>query len=548
MSTESSLQFKLAEKDWEFEAIHRLNYKTFVEEIPQHTPRAEPRLVDKFHHENTYVIGLDGNKLAGMVALRGNRPFSLDQKLPNLDSYLPPGRSLCEIRLLAVEKAYRHGHVFSGLLKRVLDYAKKQGWNFALISGTTRQLKLYKHLGFVPFGPLVGTGDALFQPMSVALEAIEERLSPIFTPPQSPTDDTLPVSFLPGPVDMAAEVRAVFAGMPVSHRSRAFVADLQATKQLLRQLTGAAHVEILLGSGSLANDVVAGQLSLLQQPGLVLSNGEFGERLIDHARRFGLSFDALRLPWDEAFDAEHIRRTLRSEMKWLWAVHCETSTGILNDLALFRQLTAERGLKLCLDCISSLGTVPVDLRRVDLASCVSGKGLGAYPGLSMVFYNHPVPPASQCLPRYLDLGFYAAQEGIPFTHSSNLLWALQMALTRTNWPNKFARLVELCAWLRPALRELGYPLVAPDEHASPAVLTLALPGSIRSRTLGWKLEKSGYLLSYRSEYLLKRNWIQICLMGECSQRHLEAVLEILASFRPPQPSVRVESTLAAVSA
>jgi hypothetical protein len=43
----------------------------------------------------------------------------------------------------------------------------------ALISGTTRQQRLYRHLGFVPFGPLVGTPEALFQPMYLTKERLE---------------------------------------------------------------------------------------------------------------------------------------------------------------------------------------------------------------------------------------------------------------------------------------------------------------------------------------------------------------------------------------
>src|SRR5215470_12628187 len=107
MSTRLPLVFKTASEDWEFELIHRLNYKTFVEEIPQHKSSPTHRLVDKFHPENTYLICLCGRKLAGMLAVRGHRPFSLDQKLENLDSYLPTNRKVCEIRLLAVDKKYR---------------------------------------------------------------------------------------------------------------------------------------------------------------------------------------------------------------------------------------------------------------------------------------------------------------------------------------------------------------------------------------------------------------------------------------------------------
>src|SRR5439155_1351041 len=110
----------------------------------------------------------------------------------------------------------------------------------------------------------------------------------------------------------------------------------------------------------------------------------------------------------------------------------------------------------------------------------------------------------------------AAQNGVPFTHSSNLLSALQAGLKRYDSQQPFAEIVELSVWLRPKLRDLGFDILAPDAHASPAVITLALPKSISSQKTGDQLQAAGFLLSYQSEYLRDRNWIQICLMGDCS--------------------------------
>lgn len=182
MKLPARLEFKIASEDWEFEKIHSLNYATFVEEIPQHRPAPTRRLVDKFHDENTYAICLSDKKLIGMMAVRSKRPFSLDKKIPRLDEYMPPGRSVCEIRLLAVEKDFRMGQVFYGLLRFASEYCIQKGYDLAVISGTTRQQKLYKHLGFVPFGPLVGTGDALFQPMYLTRETFESNTKDYFKP------------------------------------------------------------------------------------------------------------------------------------------------------------------------------------------------------------------------------------------------------------------------------------------------------------------------------------------------------------------------------
>ena len=68
MRADPTFQLKIATEDWEFEAIHRLNYQTFVEEIPQHAPNPDGRLVDRFHAENHYVIALQGRQIAGMLA------------------------------------------------------------------------------------------------------------------------------------------------------------------------------------------------------------------------------------------------------------------------------------------------------------------------------------------------------------------------------------------------------------------------------------------------------------------------------------------------
>ena len=530
MNSDQSLNFKIATEEWELEAVHRLNYKTFVEEIPQHSHNPEQRLVDKFHGENTYAICLSGGQLVGMVAGRGQRPFSLDHKVPNLQAALPEGRTVLEVRLLSVEKEFRNGFVFSRLVGLLATHFKERGFDLAIISGTLRQLKLYKHLGFIPFGPIVGTGEAQFQPMYLTLETFIQ-MSKVLSPPSAEVNRIM-ASYLPGPVDVHAEVRKAFEKAPISHRSNAFATDFRATKRLLCELAQASRVEILLGSGSLANDAVGAQISLLQQTGLILSNGEFGDRLIDHATRLGLAFEVQQMSWGEPLDYRAIRRRVdrSQDVRWIWAVHCETSTGILNDLETLKKICTERQIRLCLDCISSIGTVPVNLSEVYLASCVSGKALASFPGLSMVFYDHDLVSAPTKLPRYLDLGYYAEQSGVPFTHSSNLLDALQTALSRTCWVEKFQQITEVSTWLRSQLRELGLQIVAPDAHASPAVVSLALPPEINSKSIGLQLKKAGFLLSYNSEYLLKRNWIQICLMGEWSHDNLTTLPGVLASL------------------
>ncbi|XCN72893.1 MAG: aminotransferase class V-fold PLP-dependent enzyme [Candidatus Electrothrix aestuarii] len=521
MTDTSSLTFKVASEEWEFEQIHELNYQTFVEEIPQHEENARGRLVDKFHQENTYVICLNGEDLLGMIALRDKRPLSLDAKLEDLDSYLPPFKSILEYRLLAVRKENRNTAIFAGIMKKAFYMALQGGYDIAVISGTTRQERLYRHLGFQPFGPLVGPGDALYQPMYIDLASALrlKQKSQVLHSSRGAEGEQVLFNYLPGPVAVANAVLEVNSGRPISHRNTSFVERVTAFRKMLSNKLNTDQVQIMAGSGTLANDVVAAHLALLSGKGLVLVNGEFGERLRDHALRAELDFIAVEAEWGQTFSREALEAALRDtpRLAWVWAVHCETSTGVLNNLEMLRRLCREHRLRLCLDAISSIGSCPVDLHEVYLATATSGKGIGSLPGLALVFSRDDLVSGEQRLSRYFDLSYYESKQGIPFTISSNAVEALITAVEKGNWLTHFEKVRQWSEELRDELEVLGLPVLADKQCRAPHVTTIALPPSLSSQTLGDHLAAEGILVSYRSEYLLARNYIQVCFMGECQR-------------------------------
>ena len=529
----SGLVFKQATEPWEFAEISQLNYASFVEEVPQHPANDDRLLVDQFHDENTYFICRRGAELLGMVCVRDRRPFSLDQKLGRLEDYLPQaeGARLCEVRLLSVRPDLRRSRVLPGLLTMMARYCQEGGYDYVVMSGRVSQQPLYRHIGFIPFGPVVGDDAAPYQPMyrpvgNVGVEFAGRFHEKVAAPP----DD--PVILTPGPVAMPDAVVQAFRQSPSSHRSPEFRELMLGVRQRLRDLTNANHCAVMVGSGTMANDVVAAQLSRLDAPGVIVTAGEFGERLLDHADRMGLEYVAARHDWGEPLDYDRIEAVLASSAGgWLWTVHCETSTGALADLPRLKALCQIHEARLVLDCISSIAATPVDLAGVWLASGASGKGLAAYPGLGLVFCEErPAPDAA--LPRYLDLGLHSAgaEDGtVPFTLSSNLLAALDAGLRRQT-PELLAQIDDDGRWLRAQLRNLGVDLVASEPESIGAVTTIALPrGAIDSVRMGTALDSLGFYTSYASGYLRKRNWLQVCLMGEVCRPQLERLLPVLAA-------------------
>lgn len=528
-----SLFFKIADHPAEFEQIERLNYQTFVEEIPQHGENSSQKLRDRFHEENTYIIGLRKEQVIGMICVRNQRPFSLDQKIGKVEQHLPVQvENLCEIRLLAVDPAYRNGRVFVGLTQALIRYCLKMGYDAAIISGTTRQQKLYKHLGFQPFAYLTGDDKAAFQPMYLTKAIFEASdIGKILKEP---------VNFMPGPATIVDEVQSAFLSSPYSHRSKEFDHKLTYIQEQLTTLTKAQYVQVFHGTGTLANDVIAGQLSLLNGKGLILINGEFGNRLKEHAQRWQLSCDHYEVEWGEAFQYERISALIEEkEYQWLWTVHCETSTGVLNNLESLKEISQKHNLKLCVDCVSSLGAVPLNLEGVTFASGVSGKTLGSYTGLSFVFHQEKVRP-SLCLPRYLDLGSYVEAGGVPYTQSSNLVEALAQALKKYEQPNDvYDQIKNRSEKIRNVIEEMGWKVLAPSEVAASLIMTIEFSEEKKAKTIGDNLFLNGFLLHYESSYLQKRNWLQISCMNRISEKNIKKLLELLSRFRDKEDATIV---------
>ena len=69
--------------------------------------------------------------------------------------------------------------------------------------------------------------------------------------------------------------------------------------------------------------------------------------------------------WGTPIDPGKVEETLKAnpDAVALAFVHSETSTGVLNDMCMLKEVCSERGIRLCMDCVSSIGTVPVDEDR-----------------------------------------------------------------------------------------------------------------------------------------------------------------------------------------
>jgi aspartate aminotransferase-like enzyme len=498
------LCFRKASRKEDFEQIHALNHRVFAEEIGQHAQEPSGSLADRFHLRNAYYVGVQGERLIGMISAHAGPEFSVRRRLPDPEVLAGLVRPL-EVRLLAIEPEARNRTVLAGLLWMVYEHAASEHYSHLLISGIVEREAMYRRMGFAPLGPPVREGAACFLPMIMPVNGLEQiagsrverhrrywrrRLSG-----QAPARlEPGPVRLMSGPVRIHAQVAEAFARAPVAHRYRAFIDGFEQARSLLRALMPGLDVAILPGSGTLANAIAANLRAIFgDREGLVISNGEFGERLRRQAEDAGLRFRHLRFEWGQPWELDAVIESMERRPAWLWAVHLETSTGVLNDLQAMFSMAGEHGTAVALDCVSRLGGVAVPGgRMLYLASGVSGKCLGSYAGLACVFVSAECRErlGGRRVCRSFDLPAMLETCGPSMTIASPLLLALLAALkmhygSPVDTVRRFAQNEAMGALVRRGLRGLGLAPLAPDAIAAPGDRYLqAAGGRIRVPVYG----------------------------------------------------------------
>ena len=334
------------------------------------------------------------------------------------------------------------------------------------------------------------------------------------------------INLTTGPVSLSQKTRTALYEQPLSHRSAAFQQLHAQTTDFLKGSFQVNEVFILTGSGTLANEVMLQEIKCIAGKGLILSNGEFGARLIDQATRNRIDHINYTLAWGENFDLNEIDTLIKKySIKWILFCHCETSTGVINEPDKITSLARVNNCLCFVDCMSTVGTMSMDLSAVAMATASSGKGFASVPGLSIIFSNIE-PTQKTDTPVYLDLYHYKKKEGIPFTLSSNLLQALFISIQQKLHPDQFSLSQKFAGEL---FKMLDEHQIVPFSNEKSRVFTIVAAESMRHKFIR-HLQANGIGISYESDYLMTRGWCQVALFGVYEERELKMVKDCVAEF------------------
>jgi alanine-glyoxylate transaminase/serine-glyoxylate transaminase/serine-pyruvate transaminase len=326
-------------------------------------------------------------------------------------------------------------------------------------------------------------------------------MSPNLLSPLDPPDRLL---LGPGPSNPDAAVSAAMAAPLVGHLDPYFLTLMDETMAGLRMLfrTTNHHTIPMSGTGTAGLETI---MFNLVEPGddvVVGVIGYFGQRLVELAERAGARVRRIDVPYGEVIAPERIAEELhRGRPKLVALVHAETSTGAAQPLEDIGRMVREHDALLMVDCVTSLGGMPVDVDGwlIDAAGSCSQKCIGAPPGLGPITVG---PRAMAAVGRrktpaatwYFDLGllfqYWGEHEGeggaarqrafhhtAPVANIYGFHEALRLILAE-GLDARFARHRAAHQRLVTGLERLGMSLFTPPGHRLPMLNVVRIPDGV----------------------------------------------------------------------
>lgn len=349
--------------------------------------------------------------------------------------------------------------------------------------------------------------------------------------------------FTPGPVNVAETLRMAVSREDICHREADFDVLLGSIEQKLLSVFQIRNREryrtvIITGSGTAANEAMLS--SVVGQGGiLILSNGEFGERLHKTSQIHNPKTHLIEVPWGAPFDPDLIETYMSAHrIDVIAMVHHETCSGMLNPLAEIGALAKTHGALFIVDGVSSVGAEPVEMERDNIAFCSSSssKAIGSYPGLSFVIgrkTEFEKLKHHRAKSTYLNLAtfyeFLSQRSQTPNTPAVPLFFAFEQALAnilREGVQNRFALIRERAEKLRRGMRRLNLKFLIDEKDMCSVLTTVHVPKSVNVTDLRRRLRESAIII-YEGKGCFKDKVFQVGNIGEMSEMDIYTFLNTL---------------------
>lgn len=308
-------------------------------------------------------------------------------------------------------------------------------------------------------------------------------------PAASPTGD--PWLLTPGPLTTSPSVKEAMLHDYGSRDTHFIAVNRNVRERLLAIIGGAdSHVCVpLQGSGTFVVEAMLGSFVPRDGKLLILINGAYGARMAKICQVLGREVVTQEVPEDTPTDLEALDQILTSDsaITHVAAVHCETTSGILNPLAEIGEIVARHGRSLLIDSMSAFGALPLDAKSITFDAVVasSNKCLEGVPGLGFCLARREALEATKGNAHSLSLDLHDQWVAMErngqwrFTPPTHCLLAFDKALDEFEAEGGVAgrggRYRDNCKVLVAGMRSLGFKTLLPDALQAPIIITFHMP-------------------------------------------------------------------------
>ena len=310
---------------------------------------------------------------------------------------------------------------------------------------------------------------------------------------QSETGD--PFLLTPGPLTTSASVKRAMVH-DWGSRDATFMRYNREVLDSITEIAGGVgtHVTVgMQGSGTFA--VEAMLTSFVPRDGkvLLLVNGAYGKRAQKICDIAGRANRVLETAEDTPPDLRALAEILADDraITHVFAVHCETTSGIANPIAEIAGIVAAAGRRLLVDSMSAFGALPIDARAVpyDALAASSNKCLEGVPGMGFVVCRKDALLATKGNATTLVLDLLDQWQTMEktgqwrFTPPIQVIVALHQAIQEYKAAGgregRHARYAGNADILIAGMRDLGFRTLLPDALQAPIIVTFRMPADPR---------------------------------------------------------------------
>ncbi|MGE7021887.1 2-aminoethylphosphonate--pyruvate transaminase [Solibacillus cecembensis] len=263
-------------------------------------------------------------------------------------------------------------------------------------------------------------------------------------------------------------------------------------KQLL-QIAGVTEEKytavLMQGSGSFVVEAVLTTAVRSRDKVLFITNGAYGERMVQMANAIGIQHTQYETSYGEAVNASDIESLLQQDpaITHVAMVHCETTTGILNPIEEVIAVAKQHNKQVIIDAMSSFGGVPINVAALQIDYLVSSanKCIQGVPGFGFVIANIDRLSACKGIARSVSLDLYDQWQAMKvdgkwrFTSPTHVVAAFAQALVELEEEGgvaaRFTRYASSNAYLRKEMQAIGFKSYIDEAHQSPIITSYFYP-------------------------------------------------------------------------